>query len=99
VDWQFARAAQLGFHMDATLHYETVFWQDTDPVKRISVLPTRVPEMINQLGDEPFIARAGNGVIYHRGEFVGPKSAWPVELMRRVKAAYDPKNLLPEFTA
>jgi FAD/FMN-containing dehydrogenase len=99
VDWQLARAAPLGFTVDATLHYETVFWQDTDPVSRISVLPTRVPEMISQLGDEPFVARAGNGLIYHRGDFVGPKSVWPVELMRRVKAAYDPKNLLPEFTA
>jgi FAD/FMN-containing dehydrogenase len=99
VDWQLARAAQLGFTADATLHYETVFWQDTDPVKRISVLPTRGPEMINQLGDEPFVARAGPGVIYHRGPAIGPKRTMPVELMRRVKAAYDPKNLLPEFTA
>jgi FAD/FMN-containing dehydrogenase len=99
VDWQLARAAQLGFTADATLHYETVFWQDTDPVKRISVLPTRGPEMISQLGDEPFVARAGNGVIYHRGPAIGPKRVMPVELMRRVKAAYDPKNLLPEFTA
>jgi FAD/FMN-containing dehydrogenase len=99
VDWQLACAAQLGFTADATLHYETVFWQDTDPVSRISVLPTRGPEMIGQLGDEPFVARAGNGVIYHRGESRGPKSVLPVELMRRVKAAYDPKNLLPEFAA
>jgi FAD/FMN-containing dehydrogenase len=99
VNWQLARARALGFQTDATLHYETVFWQDTDPVKRISVLPTRVPEMITQLGDEPFVARAGNGVIYHRGEPFGTKSAVPTELMRRVKAAYDPKNLLPEFAA
>jgi FAD/FMN-containing dehydrogenase len=99
VDWQLAGATRLGFTVDATLHYETVFWQDTDPVSRISVLPTRVMEMISQLGDEPFVARAGNGIIYHRGESVGLKSALPTELMRRVKAAYDPKNLLPEFTA
>lgn len=99
VDWQLARAAPLGFTADATLHYETVFWQDTDPVGRISVLPTRVPEMISQLGDEPFVARAGNGVIYHRGQPIGPKRTMPAELMRRVKAAYDPKKLLPEFTA
>jgi FAD/FMN-containing dehydrogenase len=97
VAWQLERAAALGFQAEATLDYEREFWNNPAPVNRISVLPTRVVETIGDLGTTPFVARAGNGVIFHRGETLRAKDSLPLELMRRVKAAYDPKNLLPEF--
>lgn len=97
VEWQTALAARLGFHAGMTLDYEAVFWNDSAPVRHLSILPSRLMEGVAKLGNRPFVARAGNGTIYYRGEPVGPGQAMPVELMRRVKAAYDPNNILPEF--
>jgi FAD/FMN-containing dehydrogenase len=62
------------------------------------VLPSKLVEILRGL-DAPFIARAGNGVIYHRGAAMQSKQELPLELMRRVKAAYDPNNVLPDMTA
>jgi len=97
VEWQSALAARLGFQAAAALEYEAVFWKDSVPAQRFSALPSRLMESIAKLGNRPFVARAGNGTIYYRGESVGPERALPVELMRRVKDAYDPKNVLTEF--
>lgn len=97
VEWQIALAAKLGFHAAATLEHEARFWKEAAPAHRLSVLPSRLTETIATLGDRPFVARAGNGTIFYRGAPVGAKAPLPSELMRRVKAAYDPKNLLPEF--
>ena len=97
VEWQLALAAKLGFDKEASLQHEVNFWTEAAPAHRLSVLPSRLTEAIGTLGVRPFVARAGNGTIYYRGERVGAKAPLPSELMRRVKAAYDPKNLLPEF--
>ena len=97
VEWQLALAAKLGFDKEASLQHEVNFWTDDAPAHRLSVLPSRLTEAIGTLRVRPFVARAGNGTIYYRGERVGAKAPLPSELMRRVKAAYDPKNLLPEF--
>ncbi len=97
VEWQLALAAKLGFQAEASLDHEAVFWSDVTPAHHFSVLPSRLTEAIATLGERPFVARAGNGTIFYRGERVGAKAPLPSELMRRVKAAYDPNNLLPEF--
>ena len=97
VEWQMEQAEKLGFAQPASLDYEAAFWSDSAPAHRLSVLPSRLTDSLAQLGPRSFVARAGNGTIYYRGEPVGAKSILPLELMRRVKAAYDPKNLLPEF--
>jgi FAD/FMN-containing dehydrogenase len=99
VEWQLGVANTLGFSTEASLEYETQFWSDPAPVNRISVLPSCVTEVVAQLSTVPFVARAGNGVIYCRGGTVPAKNNLPVELMRRVKTAYDPKNILPEYTS
>jgi FAD/FMN-containing dehydrogenase len=99
VEWQRLRAESLGFTHAATLDYETIFWSDAAAVHRWSVLPSRLTEALAALGERPFVARAGNGTIYHRGEIVGPAAVRPEELMRRVKGAYDPGRRLPEFPA
>jgi FAD/FMN-containing dehydrogenase len=95
VEWQCSRARGLGFCEPANLDYEKKFW--TGEAQKISVLPSRVIETIAALGDIPFVARAGNGVIYCRGASNLPKVDLPVELMRRVKAAFDPRGLLPDW--
>ncbi len=99
VEWQLALAAKLGFQHAATLDHETAFWSDATPAHRRSVLPSRLTEAISEIGDRAFVARAGNGIFFYHGEPVGAKAPLPSELMRRVKTAYDPKKLLPEFSS
>ncbi|HWF18925.1 MAG TPA: FAD-binding oxidoreductase, partial [Verrucomicrobiae bacterium] len=96
VEWQLERAKELGFDEPASLEYEEKFWNETTPTHRMSVLPSKIVEALRSL-NSPFVARAGNGVIYHGGRVTQRKEELPLELMRRVKAAYDPKNLLPQM--
>ena len=44
-----------------------------------------------------FVARAGNGVIYHRGDLACEKGELPQKLMQRVKETFDPKRILPDI--
>jgi FAD/FMN-containing dehydrogenase len=93
VEWQCARARELGVAEPSNLDYEKNFW--TAEAQKISVLPSRLIETVAALGPLPFVARAGNGVIYCRGARNLPKLDWPVHLMQRVKKAFDPGGLLP----
>jgi FAD/FMN-containing dehydrogenase len=95
VDWQLALARNLGFVEPANLDAEKSFW--TGEAQKISVLPSRVIETIAALGHIPFVARAGNGVIYCRGALHPPQPDLPIGLMRRAKAAFDPRGLLPSL--
>jgi FAD/FMN-containing dehydrogenase len=95
VDWQLSRARGLGFSEPANLDYEKSFWGAE--AQKISVLPSRIIETIAALGAVPFVARAGNGVIYCRGATNLPKTERPIYMMRRVKEAFDPRGLLPEW--
>ena len=96
VRWQSARANELGWSEPATLDYEKNFWSDEPVPHRISVLPSRLVETVRSLGDVPFVARAGNGVIYCRGGAEPPKNGRPIKLTQRLKDAFDPKGILPE---
>jgi FAD/FMN-containing dehydrogenase len=98
VDWQLGQARKLGFENETSLDYETQFWSDATPVNHLSVLPSRITDVIRDLGPRPFVARAGNGVIYFRGGAIPMKKNLPIDLMRRLKSTYDPKNILPELT-
>jgi glycolate oxidase FAD binding subunit len=99
VEWQLGVARALGVETETDLDYETAFWSDSAPVNRLSVLPSRLTQTIDDLGPRPFIARAGNGVIYFRGEMIPLKSNPPRELPGQLKNAYDPKNILPDLIA
>lgn len=97
VEWQVAKAGELGVNKPSSLDHETEFWADKSPVHRLSVLPSKMILAIRGVKDAPFVARAGNGVVYHRGA-PGPRAGeLPLELMRRVKDAYDPNHILPEL--
>lgn len=99
VEWQLNAARALGFETSANLDDETRFWNNPVPANRISVLPSRLMETITALGPRAFVARAGNGVVYYRGQRLPQKNELSIELPRRIKNAYDPKNILPELTA
>lgn len=97
VEWQLGKARALGFETPASLDYEARFWNDPAPVNRVSVVPSRLIDTVFELGPQPFVARAGNGIIYHRGEPTGRQNRSADELARRIKQAYDPENILPEL--
>lgn len=97
VEWQLAKAGELGVCEPSSLDYEIEFRVDTGPVHRLSVLPSKMIAAIRDLNGAPFTARAGNGIIYHRGAPLPRRGELPLELMRRVKDTYDPNHILPEL--
>jgi len=99
VDWQLTLATKLGFGESANLDHDKSFHAETKPVRKLSVLPSKLIEILRTLGNEPFVARAGNGVIYHRANIATPQVNLPTTLLHRVKDTFDPKHLLPELPA
>jgi glycolate oxidase FAD binding subunit len=97
VDWQLAKAKELGFAQATSLDYEKEFWRDDTGVSRLSVLPSKLMEAIRALSGAHFVARAGNGIIYHRSAVKPPDEKLPMELLRRLKDAYDPNHIFPEL--
>jgi FAD/FMN-containing dehydrogenase len=97
VEWQLALSRELGVGESSSLDYEKNFWDDGSPAQRRSCLPSRLADELARLGAAPFVARAGNGVIYHHEPCKLPKADLPVKLMRRLKDAFDPRRILPEF--
>ncbi|MBI3848919.1 MAG: FAD-binding oxidoreductase [Verrucomicrobia bacterium] len=97
VEWQLVKARELGFGEPATLDYEKSFWAEPSPANRLSVLPSRTVEAIRGLGKVAVVARAGNGVICYRGGTPPPMAELPTKLLARIKDAYDPKHIFPDF--
>ena len=97
VEWQLATSRELGVGEPSSLAYDKIFWDDGSPAQRLSCLPSRLADELRRLGQASFVARAGNGVIYHHEPSKPPKADLPVKLMRRLKDAFDPKRILPEL--
>ena len=103
VDWQLAKAADLGIKTASSLDYAKAMDGPAFSFQRISVLPSKMIETIRRLDPAPFIARAGNGVIYYAGQRPRISNATPEPgvrgLVQRLKAEFDPKNILPKVPA
>lgn len=97
VAWQLELAGRLGFTQNSSLDYDAKFWAKDGPVQRLSVLPSNLIDAVGSLNGAPFVARAGNGVIYYRGAPKPRTEVLPLELMRRLKEAYDPRHILPDL--
>jgi glycolate oxidase FAD binding subunit len=97
VEWQLAQVRELGFTQSASLDYEATFWNDPVPARRLSVLPSKLPEAVRGINGAAFVARAGNGIIYYRGPSAPRTDKLPLELMRRLKDAYDPNHIFPDL--
>jgi FAD/FMN-containing dehydrogenase len=67
--------------------------------RKLSILPSRIWEKLETLQNGRFIARLGNGIVYHDGEIEKKTGLVPSELMARVKKTYDPRGVLPEHSA
>lgn len=105
VTWQLGEAQALGIHETATLEYAAHFMRaPAGPIHHLAVLPSRVVETLTHLepkGSASFVARAGQGIVAYRGT---PPPAGPAELpvptlVRRIKASFDPGQILPAFPA
>jgi FAD/FMN-containing dehydrogenase len=98
VDWQLARAAELGVAEPADLEHERAFWSSGVPAAKLSVAPSKLVATLRSLGEAPFVARAGNGIIFHRDAARGPAPGIHDALSRRLRDTYDPKRILPDFS-
>jgi len=97
VAWQQALAATLGFRARTSLEYEEQFWaKQKRPSGRRSVLPSRLAAAVEELGRQPFVARAGNGVLYAPGLTPARLAPGVEALAQRLKEAFDPARVLPE---
>jgi FAD/FMN-containing dehydrogenase len=97
VEWQRERAQALGITETATLDYNEVFCEPSEPPQTVSVLPSKVIETIKSLAAQSYVARAGNGLVYFRGGHSQPRPELPLKLMRRIKETFDPKGILPDL--
>jgi len=97
VEWQLSRAAELGVNQPSSLDYERKFFDETSSFQRLSVLPSKVSEVIRSLNHAHFVARAGNGIIYQRGQFSRDRDDRPTKLEDRLKNEFDPKHILPDL--
>ena len=95
VNWQLSQAAEIGIREPASLEYERAFFTETTPFAKMSVLPSRIFDIIRSLDGAPFVARCGNGAIYHRGACAAVLPDRPIHLEQRLKAAFDPNQILP----
>jgi FAD/FMN-containing dehydrogenase len=80
-------------------HGNTEYDRASRIFRKVSVLPSRIWEQLENLQNARFIARLGNGIVYHDSEI--EKNTGPVlsELTARVKKTYDPRGVLPEYSA
>lgn len=102
VDLDRSRALDLGAATPSHLEHELVFWSDAggqEPVHRRSVLPSKLGDTLHEIGPVPFVARAGNGVLFHRGGPVPVRRPIRSILAERVKNTFDPKHVFPEVPA
>ena len=98
VEWQLATAAKMSFHDATTLDYDQEFRAAAEPPHKLSVLPSKLIASLRTLSDAPFVARAGNGIIFHRvASVVTAHSVSPevLQLERRLKDEIDSNHLLP----
>jgi FAD/FMN-containing dehydrogenase len=76
-------------------------WTETKPDynrfrQMTSVSPSKTAETLIQLNPASFLARFGNGVIYHDSP-QPPRVVPNSPLMARLKKAYDPRGVFPEY--
>lgn len=99
---QAERAVALGFQPrpDGVARHDQDLWRDpARPPASFSVVPARLPDAIERTEGRRFVARAGQGIVYHEGPTLVPSPPQPRVLLDRLKAAFDPANILPPLPA
>ena len=89
--------AYQGAPYEPRIDYEKKMDSENGSFHKVSVLPSKTVEVIRALKGAPFIARAGNGIIYHQGSRVISEPERPNKLAQRLKEEFDPKHILPDL--
>lgn len=93
---QLGKLGAFGDFSHGALAYDALFRTGTGlPVHRLSVLPSELINAIRPFEPGPWVARAGNGILFHRGPAPPATLGAPAHLVQRLKKTYDPKNILP----
>ena len=99
VESQASHANSLEFSQTIDLGYDRDFWSSRTraSVMTVSVAPSSIGSAIKDLAAQPFISRAGTGILYtaQRGELRKPPQNSALE--ERTKRAFDPKHILPRL--
>ena len=90
VEAQSNAANALGFAAATSLDYDAQFRQTAPSFTSVS--PGNLISTLRNLGDESFVTRAGNGVIYHAS--AKPLEVPSTDLQNRLKDIFDPKGVL-----
>ena len=75
LQWQLSSAGELGVRDTSSLAYASQ--AQSDSFQESSVLPSKMIEVLRGFNGAPFIARAGNGIIYRGGSRAVPGSRQP----------------------
>jgi len=97
VEWQLTEARQLGVNQPSSLDYDKNFFTSTTAYNKESVLPSKLIELLKGLNNVPFLARAGNGIVYHSGSLNARTGQRITKLEARLKREFDPKQIFPSF--
>jgi len=91
VDFQVALAGKLTSWTESSTSYDSRFSD------AISVLPSKTADELIRLNAGEYVARFGNGVIYHNGRSQARALPCPA-LAARAKKAYDPNGIFAEHS-
>jgi FAD/FMN-containing dehydrogenase len=92
VEYQLSIAREHGLAAICTDRYHENF----DRAGKLSVLPSRTIQTLTQRNPPKFLAHLGNGIIFGAGLCQPPPLP---HLSARMKSAYDPRGILPEYPA
>jgi FAD/FMN-containing dehydrogenase len=97
VDYQARIVREVGITNSGSLNYNEEFWAQPAEIQKASVLPSETINILKKIVPARFVARLGNGVVYHKGTAFKQTTEMPLKLMQRLKQAYDPNAVFPEY--
>jgi len=97
VEWQLSEASQLGVDQPSSLEYQSKYFAATPSPQNLSVLPSKLIAAVRSLNNIPFVARVGNGIIYHSASMTSQDAGRSTGLEARLKNEFDSKHIFPDF--
>lgn len=98
VEREVQRAGSMGIRGAVAGDEVLRFWNGETAPRRVSVRPSATVETLRAMGGASWLAHAGNGVIHYRGgSGAVSRPVVPWTLVRRIKAAFDPMQILPDL--
>jgi FAD/FMN-containing dehydrogenase len=94
VKGQEERLSEILTTKPSKMDYSNWFWQAHPQARRRSVRPSELGALLDGLSTEAWVARLGNGVVYHGEESVTSPRV-PSDLELKLKAQFDPQGILP----